>query len=43
MINESREKKGDDPCDLLKILVEKIGKQTVNMILQEAEDDKADF
>lgn len=43
MVKESQEQKGDDPCDLLKILVQKIGKKTVDMILEEAEQDKSDF
>ena len=42
-VEESRAKKADDPCDLLKIFVEKIGKQTADLILREAEDEKADF
>lgn len=35
--------KSDDPIDLLKIYLHEIGKGTVDMILQEAEEAKGDF
>ena len=42
-VEENQKIKGDDPADLLKLFLERIGKQTADLVLEEAEDEKIDF